>query len=145
MRKWKSLAAASVLVLALIVPLVAMGTVVSATEQGLTPGYWKNHTDSWPAGIAPGDSLKDAIEVFGPTGLPDITIMAALTMKGGHENAFYRHLAAAWLNANHPDINAMYPEGVYNMVLLIYPPNNWDIEYVKDLLESANELPDPWD
>ncbi len=75
-----------------------------------------------------------------------MTIMEALTAKGNKNkaNAFYRHLAAAWLNANHPDIKAMYPEGVYNAVLLIYPPNNWDIEYVKDLLESANELPDPW-
>ena len=38
-----------------IVLLVAIAFVgvVSATPAGCTPGYWKNHLDSWPSGINP--------------------------------------------------------------------------------------------
>jgi hypothetical protein len=46
---------------------------------GCTPGFWKNHPEAWPAGYATDDSLQS---VFG-SGAPDVTLLEALSLKGG--------------------------------------------------------------
>ncbi|HSK78235.1 MAG TPA: hypothetical protein VLQ45_17410 [Thermoanaerobaculia bacterium] len=82
--------------------------------QGCTPGYWKNHTDSWPAaGYSPGQKVQS---VFAKAslypGLGSDTLLGALSMKGGStlEGAagnLLRASVAALLDASHPGVN--YP------------------------------------
>jgi len=91
--------------------LLAGMNVATACEpsEGLTPGYWKNHTDDWVE-YSPEQTL---ISVF--PFLPDDfeqkdkTLLEALSFKGGKDlNAAIRLLmkqaVAALLNIAHPDI-----------------------------------------
>lgn len=83
-------------------------------SQGCTPGYWKNHTDSWPAaGYSPGQKVQS---VFAQAALyPSLgsdTLHGALSFKGGStlEGAagnLLRASVASLLDASHPGVN--YP------------------------------------
>lgn len=84
-----------------------------APPQGCTPGYWKNHTDSWVT-YESYHAVMDII-VF-PTALyhefAGVTIHQALSLKGGNgvEGAariLVRHAVAALLNVRHSGVN--YP------------------------------------
>jgi hypothetical protein len=70
-------------------------------DEGCTPGFWKNNAKNWGAvawyGYTPGDWFDG---VFGCG--PHITLLAALELKGGGENALIRHAVAALLNAESP-------------------------------------------
>ena len=79
-------------------------------NQGCTPGYWKNHTDSWPpTGYSPGqavDSVFANVNTFYPA-LGNATLFQALGFDGGPgaEGAaeiLLRAGVAALLNAAHP-------------------------------------------
>jgi hypothetical protein len=83
-----------------------------AGNQGCTPGYWKNHTDSWPpTGYSPSQMVKTvfaSVQTFYPT-LDNATLWQALGFAGGPggEGAaeiLLRAAVAALLNASHPDI-----------------------------------------
>ena len=90
--------------------------------QGCTPGYWKNHTDSWAAAeVSPSQAVDS---VFGsanpnfPT-LGNATMLAALAFGGGPGTAgaaeiLLRAGVAALLNAAHPAVN--YPLTVADVV-----------------------------
>lgn len=66
-------------------------------EEGCTPGYWKNHTDSWPSSYAPSTPLKTAFWFLDPAapnlqdqtwddayhGFADDTMLEALGYGGG--------------------------------------------------------------
>jgi hypothetical protein len=76
--------------------------------EGCTPGYWKNHLDSWaPTGYAPGQALST---VFAPTGtLGSSTLLAALKFGGGSsitakKQILLRAAVASLLNASHPGV-----------------------------------------
>jgi hypothetical protein len=80
-----------------------------APFQGCTPGYWRQdqHFDSWvPTGFAPGDDFET---VFGVNASfdPD-SLLNAVWLGGGGENALARHAVAALLNAAHPDVNYQF-------------------------------------
>jgi hypothetical protein len=47
---------------------------------GFTPGYWKNHTDVWPAPYTPNNTTLTS--VFGANALPG-TLLGALNFQGG--------------------------------------------------------------
>ena len=97
---------ATMMVVALVMTAIA-GTVVSGKDgEGCTPGYWKNHVDSW-VGYTTGQDFDTVFEVdlFDP----DITLLAALKAKGGGFNALARHAVAALLNAK-ADMNYEYSE-----------------------------------
>jgi hypothetical protein len=90
------------------------GQTPPPANQGCTPGYWKNHTDSWPpTGYSTSQKVKS---VFGqastyPT-LGNDSLLAALSFQGGSslEGAagnLLRASTAALLNAAHP--NVTYP------------------------------------
>jgi hypothetical protein len=108
--------------------------------QGCTPGYWKqpHHIESWPSAYAPGNSYNGVFGVsssFGPT----FTLLEALELGGGGENALARHAVAALLNAAHPNVNYIYSteSQVISMVQQAYaPPPNY--EPTKDLFDAAN-------
>jgi hypothetical protein len=68
--------------------------------EGCTPGYWKNHLDSWE-GYSPEYSFNT---VFGASLDPDLTLLEALKARGpGSE--LLRHSVAALLNASNEGVD----------------------------------------
>jgi hypothetical protein len=107
---------------------------------GCTLGYWKQdqHFDSW-TGYAPGD-LFDA--VFGvdsnlnPPGnegaYANPTLLQALEIGGGGENAMARQAVAALLNSTSPGVNyQMTTAEVIADVLAAYASGNFEAAHVK--------------
>jgi hypothetical protein len=101
----------------------ALGATVTASDpagyvaqapdvsSGCTPGYWKNHTDSWPpTGYTTGQSV---LSVFVASArfpaLANDTLLAALAYGGGSDlrgaaEILLRAGVAALLNAAHPGV-----------------------------------------
>lgn len=74
--------------------------VACGPEEGCTPGYWKQsqHFDSWVT-----YNTSDFFdEVFGVG--PHITLLEALSVNGGGENALARHAVGGLLSAASPDV-----------------------------------------
>jgi hypothetical protein len=77
-------------------------------DEGCTPGYWKNHLDSWvPTGYAPGQTVGS---VFTGSLYDATTLQAALDFGGGSgvagaQRILLRAAVAGLLNAAHPDVN----------------------------------------
>jgi len=64
---------------------------------GRTPGYWKNHTSSWPH---PYETTTKFDTVFGSaSGYPNKTLLYVLDLGGGGKEELARHIVAALLNA----------------------------------------------
>ncbi|HKV13228.1 MAG TPA: hypothetical protein VJ725_34125 [Thermoanaerobaculia bacterium] len=90
-------------------------------DEGCTPGYWKNHTDSWPpTGYSPSQKVQS---VFGNASLyPSLgsaTLLGALSFQGGStlEGAagnLLRAAGAALLDASHPGVD--YPRTPANVI-----------------------------
>jgi len=88
------------------------GETIPQGDEGCTPGYWKNHTDSWPpTGYSPGQSLPS---VFAQTGaypeLAGASMLEALNFGGGSgvEGAsrnLMRAAVASLLNASHSGVD----------------------------------------
>ena len=85
---------------------------IALGNQGCTPGYWKNHTDSWPpTGYSPSQKVNTVFAnamTFYPT-LGNATLLDALGFAGGPggEGAaeiLLRAGVAALLNASHPGV-----------------------------------------
>jgi protocatechuate 3,4-dioxygenase beta subunit len=117
----------------------------SAPAEGLTPGFWKNHTGTggaplsgWPeTGLSPSASYEALFGVDVPGSAP--TLLQALGMNGGGVDALLRHSAAALLNASNPYINYAYTEAqVVSMVKSAFASG--DYESTKNLLAKQNEL-----
>jgi hypothetical protein len=93
---------------ALRVPLARLVT----GEQGCTPGYWKNHTDSWAAaGLLPGQTAGSVFAVPFPQ-LANRTLLQTLQGGGGPgalggARILLRAAVAALLDAAHPGVD--YP------------------------------------
>ncbi len=120
--------------------------------EGLSHGYWKNHTTQWDGkgtDIVTAYDTKDSFEsVFGV----DVkgqngswTLQDALNAKGGGEMALAREAVAALLNASSGDINYLYTaQQVIDLVKDAYTAGGayakGDFEGVKDLLETQNTL-----
>jgi uncharacterized repeat protein (TIGR01451 family) len=83
-------------------------------RDGCTPGYWKNHTDSWAAaGLAPSQTVASVFgEAAAHPGLGFSSLLQALGfdggtgVEGGAQNLL-RAGVAALLNASHPGV--FYP------------------------------------
>jgi hypothetical protein len=81
--------------------------------EGCSPGYWKNHANSWDAaGFSPDDDFDTlfGVDAFSP----DRTLMQALRTGGGKFDKLGRHATAALLNAAHPDVD--FPLGVTELI-----------------------------
>lgn len=91
--------------------------------EGCTPGYWKNHTDSWgPSGYAPGDLVGGVFDLSGYSMLASDTLLEALQYKGGNgldgaARILLRAATAALLNASHPDVDS--PWEVSDLLLAV--------------------------
>ena len=77
---------------------------VTPGGEGCTPGYWKNHPESWPpTGFSPTDDFDT---VFGVDAFsPDKTLMDAAWLGGGGLRKLARHGVAALLNASDPAVH----------------------------------------
>jgi len=87
---------------------------VSAGNQGCTPGYWKNHTDSWPpTGYSPSQTVSGVFtQVVLYPSLSTASLLDTLSFAGGSgvdgaAEILLRAATAALLNASHPNVN--YP------------------------------------
>jgi hypothetical protein len=112
------LAAAALALGVWVLPTHAGATNIG--NQGCTPGYWKNHTDSWEE-FTPGTPLNVYASNFTfPEQLAafrTVTFQEALSFKGGSgvEGAtriLMRAAVAAYLNAAHEGVG--YPYRRYN-------------------------------
>jgi hypothetical protein len=95
---------------------------VEPGDQGCTPGYWKNHTDSWPpTGYSPSQKVKTVFAsatAYAPLG--NSTLLQALSFDGGSgvEGAaeiLLRAAVAALMNASHPDVS--YPRTAIDVIV----------------------------
>jgi hypothetical protein len=86
---------------------------VSVGNQGCTPGYWKNHTGSWPpTGYSPTQLVssafaQSALYPSGSSSLLDALGFAGGSGVNGAAEILLRAATAALLNAAHPDVS--YP------------------------------------
>jgi hypothetical protein len=104
--------------------------VCPPTGEGCTPGYWRNHLDSWAAtGLSPADDFDTTfgVDLFDP----DITLEEAVNAKGGGADRLARHGTAALLSALHPDVG--YPYSPDEVIALVQAGD-------ADALAVANEL-----
>ena len=88
--------------------------------EGLTPGFWKNHTNVWPSPYSPNQTLESVFDVPNSFGLDNFTLLQALSFGGGPGNTgmaknLLRQAVAALLNAADPLIN--YPVSAANVIL----------------------------
>ncbi len=112
--------------------------------EGLTPGYWKNHTSGkkgqpseWvKTGFSPSDSYESIFGVDVP-GTP--TLLDALKAKGGGIYALMRHSTAALLNASDGYVDYLYSSAeVIAMTQAAIASANY--EPTKDLFDFQNNL-----
>jgi hypothetical protein len=89
--------------------------------QGCTPGYWKNHTESWPpTGYSPSQKVQSVFgQASGYPSLGNASLLDALSFKGGSsiEGAagnLLRASVAALLDASHPNVN--YPRSPASVI-----------------------------
>jgi hypothetical protein len=92
-------------------PVHYYGTTTTG-NQGCTPGYWKNHTDSWPpTGYSPSQKVQS---VFSQASLyPSLgnaTLHEALSFQGGSDltgasGILLRAATASLLNTSHPGVD----------------------------------------
>ncbi|MFO8007312.1 MAG: SdrD B-like domain-containing protein [Candidatus Brocadiia bacterium] len=114
------------------------GLVQTATGEGFTPGYWRNHLDDW-VGYSPGDSYEAVFGVDLTGRLDGLTLLEGVRLGGGHHRALIRHSVAALLNAAHPNVDYAYTEAeVIAMVQDAFATG--DFETAKNEFEQQNEL-----
>jgi hypothetical protein len=117
--------------------------VPDVTQQGCTPGYWRNHRDRW-LGVSPAADFDTTfgVNLFSP----DITLGTAIWASGGGNNAFARHATAALLSAyggvpNSDGTTVLYPYTVGQVIQMVQDAvANGTIDATKTLFETANEL-----
>ena len=108
-------------------------------DEGCTPGYWKNHLDSW-AGYSANASFNTTFGI-GTNWFPNsLTLLQAAEQGGGGEIALARHAVAALLNAFSTGVD--YPLTTAQVIQLVKDAYNGTkrVETVKNQLETNNEL-----
>ncbi len=97
------------------VSAVSFGTATATNigNQGCTPGYWKNHTQSWEE-YSPQTLLKNNFTIPGTLGVPaNATFLQALQGGGGPDlhgaaTILLRAAVAGYLNAAHEGVGYPY-------------------------------------
>lgn len=109
-------------------------------NQGCTPGYWRQdqHLDSWKV-YSPG---ADFDATFGVNFFnPNITLLQAVALGGGGNNALARHGVAALLNAA-AGSGVSYAYTTAQVIAIVRGSGAYSglsVEARKDLLAAANE------
>ncbi len=93
-------------------PANYVGELSNIGDEGCTPGYWKNHTDSWPpTGYATGDLVGTVfLSAASYPSLGGQTLLEALSFGGGPgvegaAEVLLRAAVSSLLNAAHPDVD----------------------------------------
>lgn len=103
-----------ILTLVLGIMLANAGVASACEPEGLSPGYWKNHTDAWVDSayqpIDPDMPVGQLFVIPSQLGLGNYTLLQALNFGGGPgvvgaAKILLRQAVAAYLNASHPDIS----------------------------------------
>ena len=143
MKKTRSMLAISVLGVML---LAGMNSAIAS--EGLTIGYWKNHTDGgeW-VGYSTDQTLEDVFDLPAAYEHLDATLLEALKFKGGRDldgaaRLLLKQAVAALLNIAHPDIKYSMSENDLfsdvNHALTYYGSDRGMILKLKDLLDGWN-------
>lgn len=113
--------------------------------EGCTPGYWRNHTDNWPAAYQTNQTFFGVFAVVTNTqGLAaDLTLLQAVNLGGGQFNKLARHAVAALLNAAHPDVN-YYLSAQDVIAAVVSAFNSGYSEPLATELDVANNENCPW-
>ncbi len=110
-------------------------TVPLYQNEGCTPGYWKNHTSSWPAPYTTGDNFE---AIFGVSSDHEsLTLLQALNLGGGGFNKIAKHGVAALLSAAHADVD--YPYSVEQVIEAVKDAISGNKDAI-EALAMANEL-----
>ncbi|MES1242390.1 MAG: hypothetical protein ABUT39_12285 [Acidobacteriota bacterium] len=90
-------------------------------DEGCTPGYWKNHTDSWPpTGFTTGQKVQSVFsKVSLYPALANATLLQALGFQGGSDlsgaaEILLRAATAGLLNTSHPWVD--YPGSTSGLI-----------------------------
>jgi hypothetical protein len=115
--------------------------------EGLTPGYWKNHTASWPTWtdgtqVWRTDQLVGSIFTAAPEPNRSMTLFDALNEGGGNVDALLRHAISALLSTgsqfiSYP-VSAQWIVDQVNAALASGDPTR--IENLKNQLMAWNQL-----
>lgn len=89
-------------------------------DEGCTPGYWKNHTRSWPVGLSPSQTTGSVFS--GASAFPSLASQSLLqSLQGGGGSGtlgaakiLLRAAVAALLNASHANVD--YPRRTSDIV-----------------------------
>ena len=95
------------LVIGILALMILAGANTTIGCEGLTPGYWKNHTEAWYVWV-PEDTLGDVFDV--PSEIAGTSLLNALKFHGGPGVAgairiLMRHAVAALLNIESPNVD----------------------------------------
>jgi hypothetical protein len=115
-------------------------------NEGLTPGFWKNHTNVWgPTGLSPNQTLESVFDVPDSLGMDNVTLLQALNFGGGGgvqgaARQLFRHAVAAVLNARHPMVDYTITSGsiISQVNTALASGNKTSIELLKDTLDGYN-------
>ncbi len=117
-------------VVKMAVVLTALALFTASTSMatiGCTPGYWKNHVDSWGCGLAPGDSVSSLFS--GAIATSGWNLLQALQGGGGPgaagaEQILVRAAVAGMLNACAFPINPTDPFYPVDPALIVWFTND---------------------
>lgn len=116
-------------VVKMAVVLTALALFTASTSMatiGCTPGYWKNHVESWGCGIDPTDTVDS---LFVPNYTSGWTLLVALQGGGGSgaagaEQILIRAAVAGMLNACAFPINPTDPFYPVDPALIVFFTND---------------------
>jgi hypothetical protein len=116
-------------------------TTTPRGNEGCTPGFWKNHPEAW-VGFDPDETLGSVFSEA-PDSIADVTLLDALSLRGGDVNALARQAVAALLNAANPDVDYPLTEAeIISMVNDAFATGE-GVESLKDTLDEFNNLAAP--
>lgn len=114
--------------------------------EGLSHGYWKNHTPDWD--FSTGASFENTFGVDSSwqlgagkkaTTAADVTLEQALSLQGGGASALAREATAALLNALDEDVSFKFSvDEIKAIVQDAFASGNYDV--AKNMLEAENTL-----
>jgi len=124
-------------------PTTPPPTTTPPGAEGCTPGYWKNHPESFAGtGYATDDTVGEVFTSLAGTSVGDLTLIEALNLGDGGLNALLRQAVAALLNASSPEVD--YPLDAATVIALTNAAVlSGQYEATKNLLDQYNNFGAP--
>jgi hypothetical protein len=113
--------------------------------EGCTPGFWKNHPEAWEGtGFAIDQTLGDVFDPAGLGAFADVTLLDALSLRGGSTVAgakqiLLRHAVAALLNSASLDFGMSTAEVIAMVDEALASNDREEILAAADVLAALNE------